>query len=62
MNFVQFAVKLGVSISRGPNQEMVGKFCVICRNGGFLTTLGGYMDFWYIVNSADGADFATFIS
>ena len=62
MNFAQFAVKFEVSSSRGPNREMVGEFCVICRNGGFLTTLGGYMDFWYIVSSANGADFATFIS
>ena len=45
---MQFAVKLEVSISHGPNQKMVGEFHVICQNGGFLTTLGGYMDFWYL--------------
>ena len=33
---------------------MVGKFCVICQNGGILNTLGEYMDFWDIVNSANG--------
>ena len=62
MNFVQFAVKFEVSIPRGRNREMVGEFRVICRNGGILNTLGEYMDFWDIVNSANGADFATFIS
>ena len=51
-----------VSISRGPNREMVGEFRVICQNGGTLDILGGYRDFWYIANSANGADFATFIS
>ena len=59
---MQFAVKFGVSIPRGPNREMVGKFHIICQNGGLLNTLGGYMDFWDIVNSANGADFVTFIS
>ena len=58
-DFAQFAVKFEVSIPHGPNREMVGEFRVICRNGGIL---GGYRDFWYIVNSANGADFATFIS
>ena len=45
---MQFAVKFEVSISWGPNQKMVGEFRVICRNGGFLTTLGRYMDFWHL--------------
>ena len=45
-DFVQFAVKFEVSISRGPNRKMVSEFRVICQNVGFLTTLGGYMDFW----------------
>ena len=61
-NFAQFAMKFEVSIPRGPNREMVGEFRVICRSGGLLNTLGEYMDFWDIVNSANGADFATFIS
>ena len=26
--------------------------------GAILKTVGGYKDFWYIVNSANGADFA----
>ena len=60
--FAQLAVKFEVSIPRGPNGEMVGEFCVICQNGGILNILGGYRDFWYIVNSANGADFTTFIS
>ena len=30
--------------------------------GAILKTLGGYKDFWYIVNSVNGADFATFLS
>ena len=59
---MQSAVKFEVSIPRGANREMVGKFRVICQNGGLLNTLGEYMDFWDIVNSANGADFATFIS
>ena len=54
-------MKFEVSIPRGPNREMVGEFHVICQNGGILNILGGYRDFWYIVNSANGADFATFI-
>ena len=57
-----FAVKFEVSIPRSRNREMVCEFCVICQNGGILNTLGEYMDFWDIVNSANGADFATFIS
>ena len=67
-DFAWFTVVIGelsefeVSISRGPNRKMVGEFRVICQNGGLLNTLGGYMNFWYIVNSANGADFATFIS
>ena len=52
----------GVSISHGPNREMVGVFHIICQNGGTLDILGGYRDFWYIVNGVNGADFATFIS
>ena len=46
---MQFAVKFEVSISPGPNRKMVGEFHVICRNGGFLTTLGGYTDFWTLL-------------
>ena len=74
-DFASFAIVIGelsefrpicceieVFIPRGPNREMVGEFHVICRNGGILNILGGYRDFWYIVNSANGADFATFIS
>ena len=60
--FRAICCEIGVFIPRGPNREMVGKFRVICRNGGILDILGGYRDFWYIVNSANGADFATFIS
>ena len=48
------------SISRCSNRKMVSEFRVICQNGGNLKTLGGYKDFWYIVNNANGADFATF--
>ena len=60
---MQFAVIFEVSISRGPNREMVGEFHVICLNGGTLDIFGGdTRDFWYIVNSANGVDFATFIS
>ena len=75
VDFASFAVVIGelsefraicceieVFIPRGPNREMVGEFRVICQNGGILNILGGYRDFWYIVNSANGADFATFIS
>ena len=58
---MQFAVKFEVSIPCGQNREMVGEFRVICRKGGILNTLGEYMDFWDIVSSANGADFATFI-
>ena len=51
-----------VSIPCGPNREMVGEFREFAEMGAILKTLGGYKDFWYIVNSANGADFATFIS
>ena len=58
---MQFAVKFEGSIFRCSNRKMVGEFRIICRNGGqFQKTLGGYKDFWYIVNNANGADFATF--
>ena len=39
---MQFAVKLEVSISRGPNQKMVGKFHIICQNGGVHGFFGIY--------------------
>ena len=55
-------MKFEVFIPRGRNREMVGEFRIICQNGGILNTLGEYMDFWDIVNSANGADFVTFIS
>ena len=62
MIFVQFVVKFEGFISRGSNRKMAGEFCIICQNGGFWNILGGYMDFWYIANSVNGANFATFIS
>ena len=55
-------MKFEGSISRGSNRKMAGEFHVICQNGGILNTLGGIQGFWYIVNSVNGADFATFIS
>ena len=62
-------MKFEGSISRCLNRKMVGEFRVICRNGGNFENfggiqgfLGGYKDFWYSVNSANGADFATFTS
>ena len=45
VNFAQFAVIFEVSISCGPNREMVGEFRVICRNGGNFESFGGIQGF-----------------
>ena len=61
MDFAQFTMKFGASISRSSNRKMVGKFHVICQNMGFLTTKGGYMDVLTGTIDANGADFTSFI-
>ena len=57
---MQFAVKLEVFISRGPNRKMVGEFRVICRNGG-LDYFGGIHGFLVFTIYANGANFVSFI-
>ena len=60
-DFAAFAVDLGKVIFHGVNWKMVSEFHVICQNGGFKLFWGDTWIFGYIVNSANGADFATFI-
>ena len=55
-------MKFGVSISCSSNQKMVGEFCLICQNMGFLINyLGGIHGFLTGTIDVSGVDFTSFI-
>ena len=59
-NFRAICCEIGgfhFSLFKSKNGRRISRNLPKWRN---FKTLGGYKDFWYIVNNANGADFATF--
>ena len=61
VDFAQFAVNFGVSISRRMNQETVCEFHVICQKYGLFDYLGGIHGFLLVDICTNGTDFMSFI-